>query len=115
MADCNYCTNYSRNSHERVDDCCLGKSDCRKDYFRCNEALKPDYLKAPEDKPKKKAAKKSKIIDSELTRRFDDLGRIVIPKDVRQKAFGTGNTEGKQMRIFYQEDGTIILKPFIIG
>lgn len=44
-------------------------------------------------------------------RRFDDLGRIVIPKEVRRQAFGTGDVEGKPMEIFYEDDGTIILKP----
>lgn len=41
MEDCRYCTNYHLNSHERIDDCCLGKSDCRMEYFTCNENLKP--------------------------------------------------------------------------
>lgn len=45
-------------------------------------------------------------------RRFDDLGRIVIPKEMRIKAFGTANTEGKPMEIYYKNDGTIILKPY---
>ena len=45
-------------------------------------------------------------------RRFDDLGRIVIPKEMRIKAFGTANTEGKIMEIYYEDDGTIILKPY---
>ena len=45
-------------------------------------------------------------------RRFDDLGRIVIPREMRLKAFGTANTEGKPMEIYYEDDGTIILKPY---
>ena len=47
-------------------------------------------------------------------RRFDDLGRIVIPKAVRQRAFGNAVTEGKAMRIFCETDGTVILKPYDI-
>ena len=47
-----------------------------------------------------------------VIRRFDDLGRIVIPKEMRIKAFGTANTEGKTMEIYYEDDGTIILKPY---
>lgn len=47
-----------------------------------------------------------------IIRRFDDLGRIAIPKEVRKKAFGTTMTESKAMEIFYEEDGTIILKPY---
>lgn len=41
MADCRYCTNYHLNSHERIDDCCLGPTDCRREYFNCNENIKP--------------------------------------------------------------------------
>ena len=51
------------------------------------------------------------MIKAEIIRKFDDLGRIVIPRTVRQEAFGTCKTEGKEMEIFYEKDGTIILKP----
>ena len=47
-----------------------------------------------------------------LIKRFDDLGRIVIPREIRLKVFGTGMVEGKPMEIFYEKDGTIILKPY---
>ena len=45
-------------------------------------------------------------------RRFDDLGRIVIPKEMRERAFGTAKTEGMLVEIYYEDDGTIILKPY---
>ena len=48
-----------------------------------------------------------------IIRRIDDLGRIVIPKAVRKYAFGTEDVEGKPMEIFYEKDGTIILKPYV--
>ena len=52
------------------------------------------------------------MITSGTIRRFDDLGRIHIPKEVRREAFGKNvNTEGKPMEVFYEKDGTIILKP----
>lgn len=52
------------------------------------------------------------MIKTGLIRRFDDLGRINIPKEVRRQIFGAGvDTEGKQMEIFYEMDGSIILKP----
>ena len=40
-----------------------------------------------------------------ILRRFDDLGRIVIPKEIRKKLFGEaksgyGMGEGKPMEIF---------------
>ena len=47
-----------------------------------------------------------------VIKRFDDLGRIAIPKEMRIKAFGTANTEKKTMEIYYEDDGTIILKPY---
>ena len=53
------------------------------------------------------------MIKTEIIRKFDDLGRIVIPRTIRQEAFGTSKTEGKPMEIFYENDGTIILKPVI--
>ena len=51
------------------------------------------------------------MISTNIIRRFDDLGRIVIPKEVRKQALGTPYTDGKPMEIFYEKDGTIILKP----
>lgn len=50
------------------------------------------------------------MIETKTIRKFDDLGRIVIPKSVRQEVFGTSKNEGKSMEIFYEKDGTIILK-----
>ncbi len=50
------------------------------------------------------------MITTDSVRRFDDLGRIAIPREVRKQALGTTNTEGKSMKILYEEDGTIILK-----
>lgn len=52
------------------------------------------------------------MIPTNLFRRFDDLGRITIPRAVRLNAFGKSNVEGKIMEIFYDKDGTIILKPY---
>lgn len=51
------------------------------------------------------------MIETGIIRKFDDLGRILIPRLVRQDAFRTSENEGKQMEIFYEKDGTIILKP----
>ena len=51
------------------------------------------------------------MIKAGIIRKFDDLGRIVIPRSVRQEVFGTSKNEGKSMEIFYEKDGTIILKP----
>ena len=43
-------------------------------------------------------------------RRFDDLGRIVIPKEIRMKLFGTKCTDGEPMEIFMDKDDIIIRK-----
>lgn len=53
------------------------------------------------------------MIATGIIKKFDYLGRIVIPRTVREKAFGENwrNIEGKAMEIYYEKDGTIILKP----
>ena len=53
------------------------------------------------------------MIETKIIRRFDELGRIVIPIKAREAAFGTKDVEGKAMEVFYAKDGTIILKPYI--
>ena len=45
-------------------------------------------------------------------RRFDDLGRITIGEAIRKAAFGTADVVDRPMEIFYEKDGTIILKPY---
>lgn len=45
-----------------------------------------------------------------IVRRFDDLGRIVIPKDLRRQLFGTKNSEGMPMEIFMDKDNIILRK-----
>lgn len=42
-------------------------------------------------------------------RRFDDLGRIAIPKEIREAVTHVKNTEGVQMEV-YVDDGAIVLK-----
>lgn len=51
------------------------------------------------------------MITTGIIRKLDDLGRIVIPRTIRQDIFGTYKTDGNRMEIFYGKDGTIILKP----
>lgn len=45
-----------------------------------------------------------------IVRRFDDLGRINIPKEIRMKLFGTKYTDGEPMEIFMDKDDIIIRK-----
>ena len=51
------------------------------------------------------------MIKTGLIRRFDDLGRIVVPKEVRKQAFGKTDLTSIPMEFFYEKDGTIIIKP----
>ena len=47
-----------------------------------------------------------------IVRRFDDLGRIVIPKEIRKQLFGTPEkSEGMPMEIFMNND-TIVLRKY---
>ena len=45
-----------------------------------------------------------------IIRRFDELGRINIPKEIRIKLFGTKYTDGEPMEIFMDKDDIIIRK-----
>lgn len=48
-----------------------------------------------------------------IIRRIDDLGRIVIPRELRRTIFGKGDVCGQPMEVFYEEDGTVIFKPYM--
>ena len=45
-----------------------------------------------------------------IIRRFDDLGRIAIPKEIRSQLFGTKYTEGEPMEIFMDKDDIVLHK-----
>lgn len=46
-----------------------------------------------------------------IIRRIDDLGRIVIPMDVKRQLFGSiGKSEGQPMEIFIDGDDIILRK-----
>lgn len=47
---------------------------------------------------------------SGIIRRIDDLGRIVIPKEIRR---AMGAREGTPMEIFHDKEGTILLKKYL--
>ena len=51
------------------------------------------------------------MVKTGIIRRFDDLGRIAVPKEVRKQAFGKKNLASVPMEFFYEKDGTIIMKP----
>lgn len=46
-----------------------------------------------------------------IIRRFDDLGRIVIPKEIRKQIFGnTDKAEGMPMEIFMEGNDIVLRK-----
>ena len=45
-----------------------------------------------------------------IIRRFDDLGRIAIPKEIRSQLFGTKYTDGEPMEIFMDKDYIVLRK-----
>ena len=45
-----------------------------------------------------------------IVRRFDDLGRINIPKECRRMIFKTESAEGKPMEIFIDGDSIVLRK-----
>ena len=51
------------------------------------------------------------MLYTEIIRRVDDFGRIVIPKEIRQRA---GITEGTPMKIMMEKD-TIVLRKYPSG
>lgn len=49
------------------------------------------------------------IIETKIVRRIDDLGRIIIPKEIRRNL---KIKEGDPLEIFTTTDGEVIFKPF---
>ena len=45
-----------------------------------------------------------------IIRKFDDLGRVVIPMALRQQIFGTSETENMPVEIFVDGDNIILRK-----
>lgn len=43
-----------------------------------------------------------------IIRRFDDLGRIVIPMEVRRQVFGKIDATGEPMEIFIDEENIVL-------
>lgn len=44
-------------------------------------------------------------------RRLDDLGRIVIPKEIRRQIYGAKDASGECFEIILMKDDSIVLKP----
>lgn len=43
-----------------------------------------------------------------IIRRFNDLGRIVIPKEIRKLVFGKPDTTGEPMEIFIDGENIVL-------
>ncbi len=43
-----------------------------------------------------------------IIRRFDDLGRITIPKEVRKQVFGKADVAGEPMEIFIDGENIVL-------
>lgn len=52
------------------------------------------------------------MVTTGIIRRIDDLGRIMIPKEVRRQVFGDRHSEGQPLEFFVDTDGNIIMKPY---
>jgi len=58
------------------------------------------------------------MVATGIVRRIDDLGRVVIPKELREKIFGRRDTAGEPVEFFYKKEDDkiiLILKPYEIG
>lgn len=44
-----------------------------------------------------------------LIRRIDDLGRIVIPKEIRRQVFGRTDATGEPMEIFIDGENIVLV------
>lgn len=51
------------------------------------------------------------MITTGIIRKIDEVGRIGIPREVRNQVFGTSETENIAVEFFYEKDGTIVMKP----
>lgn len=51
------------------------------------------------------------MVKTGIIRRFDSLGRIVVPQVIRKQVFGKTDLSRINMEFFYEKDGTIIMKP----
>lgn len=50
------------------------------------------------------------MVNSGYVRRIDDLGRVVVPRDIRKQL---GYTEGDSFEIYYDKvNKTVMLKPY---
>ena len=53
------------------------------------------------------------MVATGIIRRFDDQGRIVIPKAIRQELFSTEETTGEPMEIFLdKKNEAVVLKKY---
>lgn len=103
-----------------LDDCILGIIEdnlCDMNYDECDlfnldvyidkvaEEVKKRYF----DRKQKSTALPATIKTTGIVRRIDDLGRIVIPKEIRR---AMRIYEGDPLEIFFDTDDNIVLKKY---
>ena len=84
-----------------IDDCDHFNMDCYLD--KVTEEVKKRYF----DRKQKTAVLPATIKTTGIVRRIDDLGRIVIPKEIRR---AMRIYEGDPLEIFFDTDNNIVLK-----
>lgn len=55
------------------------------------------------------------MVATGIIRRVDDLGRIVIPKELREKVFGRRDATGEPVEFFYEKEDdkvVLVIKPY---
>lgn len=103
-----------------LDDCILGNIEdnlCDMNYDECDlfnldvyidkvaEEVKKRYF----DRKQKSTISPATIKTTGIVRRIDDLGRIVIPKEIRR---AVRIYEGDPLEIFFDTDHNIVLKKY---
>ena len=86
-----------------IDDCDHFNMDCYLD--KVTEEVKKRYF----DRKQKTAVLPATIKTTGIVRRIDDLGRIVIPKEIRR---AMRIYEGDPLEIFFDTDNNIVLKKY---
>ena len=86
-----------------IDDCDHFNMDCYLD--KVTEEVKKRYF----DRKQKSTVSPTTTKATGIVRRIDDLGRIVIPKEIRR---ATRIYEGDPLEIFFDADHNIVLKKY---
>ena len=101
--DCIYETTENFLDNAGIDECDHFNLDCYLDEVVAE--VKERYF----DRKQKSTVSPTTIKATGIVRRIDDLGRIVIPKEIRR---ATRIYEGDPLEIFYDTDHNIVLRKY---